>query len=148
VQRPDAVPVEVRLAALADRRPGDICTLFIPYDFAPELPNRTSGQHWSKRHAATEAAHTAAMWAYREADDPVNDKPCKVDLVVFRQQVCDDDNTWAALKHIRDYLFKGRLAKDDSPKYVRCGSIRFVTGDRWKPSRAWIVLIIRPLPES
>jgi hypothetical protein len=137
------VPVEVRLAALAWKSEHDICVLFVPYELQHSNPNRTRGRHWKQAEAASDTAHAAALWAYREADDPVNAEPVHVDYLVFRERVLDDDNAVAALKPVRDALFKGRLAPDDSTRYVRNGEVRFITGARWRPNNAWVAVFVR-----
>jgi len=160
---PEKVPVEVRLAARASVEGAPaIAVVFVPYDAGRANPNRLGGKHWSRRHSEADPAQLAAMWGYREAGDPTNDRPVTVELVSFRERSLDDDNLLAGLKAVRDYLFgkvraggtleslkgsrmvPGRLAPDDSREWVEYRlPVRMVTGPQWKGPKAWTVFIVR-----
>ena len=140
----EQVPALVKLGAAAWETDEPLqAVFFVPYDPAPASANRTRGQHWSARHRETETAQQAAMWAYRAAGDPVLSCPVVVDLLVFRSRTMDDDNAQSGLKHVTDYLFKGRALPDDSRRWLTFRHLRLVTTGLpagWKP---WTVYLCR-----
>ena len=117
--------------------------LWVPWDPARSSQNRTRGKHWTARAEQDGDAALAALWAYREAGDPVLGVPVDVDALILRGTLMDDDNVWSGLKHVRDVLFKNRITPDDSPRWVRCGRAEQAPAACWKGAACWTVLFVR-----
>lgn len=58
--------------------------------------------------------------------------PVRVQAVIRRTRVMDDDNALGSLKAIRDELFNGKVTPKDSTRYIRFEMPAQETGARWE----------------
>lgn len=137
----DQIPAAVRAAAEA----GDALCLFVPWDAGRTSANQTRGRHWSKLHSEQQEAELAALWAWREAGDPVLNAPLVVDTLLFRGALLDEDNARSGCKQVSDFLFKGRLVPDDSARWVQWGTLTQLPGREYA-RHPWTVFLVRPRP--
>lgn len=105
-------------------------------------PNFISRLHWGAITTRKNGARYAAKVAWLQAGRPRVEVPVDVEVVVRRGRALDDDNAWAALKWVRDVLFKDAITVDDSPRWVRYLPLRYETGKRWV-GREEVVFIVR-----
>lgn len=108
----------------------EICRLVVPLDVNEMNPNRRGKlRAWIK--AKTLHKKTARL-VWIAAGKPATAAPVTVSVVIRRQRRLDEDNARASLKAIFDGLFKQAITPDDSPKWVRLGSLTQEVGVRWK----------------
>jgi hypothetical protein len=109
---------------------GEICRLIIPVDANEQNPNkRRKLRDWIRaKMAHKHAAHV--VWI--AAGKPVSTSPVTVSVTIRRGRLLDEDNARASLKAVFDSLFKKAITPDDSPKWVKLGSLTQEVGSRWK----------------
>lgn len=108
----------------------EVCRLVIPVDVNEMNPNRRGKlRAWIR--AKTRHKDTARL-AWIAAGKPAAETQVTVSVIIRRQRQLDEDNARASLKAIFDGLFKQAITPDDSPKWVKLGSLTQQTGDRWK----------------
>lgn len=108
----------------------EVCTLIIPLDANEMNPNRRRKlRDWIR----TKTAHkNAARIVWREAGKPVSASPVVVSVTIRRGRLLDEDNARASLKAVFDGLFKQAITPDDSPQWVKLGTLTQEVGKRWK----------------
>ena len=108
----------------------EICRLIIPVDANDQNPNRRGKlRAWIR---AKTAHKRAAEWIWVQAGRPVALSPVTVSVTIRRGRTLDEDNARASLKAIFDALFKRAITPDDSPKWVKLGTLTQEVGKRWK----------------
>lgn len=95
-------------------------------------PNRLGRTHPAAKTRLKNAARERAGLCYAACGRPKAAGPVDVEIVLRRGAALDDDNAVAALKAVRDVLFKEAITPDDSPAWVRYLPLRQETGARWK----------------
>ena len=108
----------------------EVCRLIIPVDANEMNPNkRRRLRDWIR--AKTEHKR-AAEWAWAAASFPIATRPVTVSVTIRRGRTLDEDNARASLKAVFDGLFKNGITPDDSPKWVKLGTLTQEVGKRWK----------------
>lgn len=102
-------------------------------DNAPLSPNALRSTHWARRAELVRQARHRALVAWLLAGRPTHPGPfpVRVEAVIRRSRVMDDDNALGSLKAIRDELFNGLMAPNDSVAFVRFQMPTQETGKRW-----------------
>lgn len=102
-------------------------------DNAPLSPNALRSTHWARRAELVREARHRAMVAWLLAGRPTcpGPFPVRVEAVIRRTRVMDDDNALGSLKAIRDELFNGRVIPKDSTRFLRFQMPTQETGKRW-----------------
>jgi hypothetical protein len=107
-----------------------VCKLVLPLDANEMNPNkRRRLRDWINakvRHAFT------ARTVWREAGKPVSASPVTVNVTIRRGRLLDEDNARASLKAVFDGLFKKAITPDDSPQWVKLGTLTQEINKRWK----------------
>lgn len=110
-----------------------VITIKIPVDLEMTSPNNLNGQHWAVLKRLRDQLHTVAAAAWTKAGSPVAAGPVNYKVISRRPgRRLDDGNAMAACKFYEDVLFKNRVTKNDSPKYVRFKGIEQENGSIWK----------------
>ena len=108
----------------------EICRLIIPVDANDQNPNkRRKLRDWIR---AKMAHKNAAHIVWCEAGKPVSLSPVTVSVTIRRGRLLDEDNARASLKACFDGLFKNAITPDDSPKWVKLGTLTQEIAARWK----------------
>lgn len=85
--------------------------------YAPPLPNRTSGEHWSARKKRRDEARLRTLGALGSKPRP--ELPVDVTLTRVSPRKCDHDNAVASLKHVQDAVaFWLRVDDGDEAKVM------------------------------
>lgn len=102
-------------------------------DNAPLSPNALRSTHHFKRaELVQQARHRASIaWILAGKIAIAGPFPVRVQAVIRRTRVMDDDNALGSLKAIRDELFNGKIIPKDSTKYLRFEMPTQETGKRW-----------------
>ena len=108
----------------------EVCRLIIPVDANEMNPNkRRRLRDWIS--AKTRHKDTArAVWLM--AGRPVTASPVTVSVTIRRGRLLDEDNARASLKAVFDGLFKNAITPDDSPQWVKLGTLTQEIAKRWK----------------
>jgi hypothetical protein len=96
-------------------------TITVPVDVGLTSPNLR--RYWLIEARAKKAARTTAAWAWIAAGRPRAHGQVLVSVVVRRARAMDEGNVWAALKPVIDGLFVNALTPDDSPRWVKLGTL-------------------------
>jgi hypothetical protein len=96
-----------------------LCTVKVEWDPNQLNPNRVGRMHYRVQTLRKNVSRTAAKYAWLEAGGPRFRVPVDVVVKLYRGRALDDDNAWAALKWVRDVLFKDAITPDDDPRWVR-----------------------------
>ncbi len=107
-----------------------VCKLILPLDANDMNPNnRRRLRDWisiKTRHKFT------ARVVWLQAGKPVSLSPVIVSVTIRRGRMLDEDNVWASLKAVFDGLFKNAITPDDSPQWVKLGTLTQEVGKQWK----------------
>jgi hypothetical protein len=108
----------------------EICRLIIPVDANEMNPNRRRRlRDW----ISTKTRHRNAAYAtWLVADRPRSASPVTVSVTIRRGRRLDEDNARASLKAVFDGLFKHAITPDDSPRWVKLGTLTQEIAARWK----------------
>lgn len=108
----------------------EVCRLIIPVDANEMNPNRRGKlRDWIR----TKTRHKNAAYAvWLVADRPRSTSPVTVSVTIRRGRLLDEDNARASLKAVFDGLFKGGITPDDSPQWVKLGTLTQEIAARWK----------------
>lgn len=108
----------------------ELCRLIVPVDVNEQNPNRRRKlRDWIR----AKTAHKKAAWAvWVKAGKPKAQSAVTVSVVVRRGHMLDEDNARASLKAVFDGLFKKAITPDDSPQWVRLGTLTQEIDKRWK----------------
>lgn len=117
----------------------ELCRLIIPVDANTQNPNRRGKlRTWIRNKVAHQQA-ARAVWL--KAGKPKAPGPVVVSVIIRRCRVLDEDNAWASCKALFDALFKRAITPDDSPQWVRLGTMNQETGGKWY-SRPEVEIIV------
>jgi len=107
-----------------------VCKLILPLDANEMNPNkRRRLRDW----ISTKTRHKNTAYAtWLVADRPRSASPVTVNVTIRRGRLLDEDNARASLKAVFDGLFKGGITPDDSPQWVKLGTLTQEVGKRWK----------------
>lgn len=108
----------------------ELCRLIVPVDVNQMNPNRRGKlRDWIR----TKTAHKKAAWGvWVQAGKPKAQTPVIVSVIVRRGKQLDEDNARASLKAVFDGLFKKAITPDDSPAWVKLGTLTQEIDKRWK----------------
>lgn len=116
-------------------------TIRVRFDINRVSPNQRL--HHMTRARLNRMAREAGRLAWAQAGRPTSSAPVTVDLILRRARAIDQANAWAAAKGAIDGVFVEALTPDDSPKYVRLGTVTQETGKAWK-GREECVFVVTP----
>lgn len=107
-----------------------VCKLILPLDANEMNPNqRRKLRDWIR----TKARHNKTAWTiWFEAGRPVAKSPVTVSVTIRRGRLLDEDNARASLKAVFDGLFKNAITPNDSPQWVKLGTLTQEIAARWK----------------
>lgn len=89
----------------------------------PGLTSPNLRLHWRSRADRNRKAREAARWAWITTGQPRAKGPVLVSVTVRRARAMDEGNVWAALKPTLDGLLVDAITPDDSPRWVRLGTL-------------------------
>jgi hypothetical protein len=108
----------------------EVCRLIIPVDVNEQNPNRRGKlRNWIR---AKMEHKKAAYYVWVKAGKPKARSLVTVSVIVRRGHMLDEDNARASLKAVFDGLFKKAITPDDSPEWVRLGTLTQEINKRWK----------------
>jgi len=104
--------------------------------------------HWAARAALDQRWQEKAAVAWLMANPPPFTGKAQISFVIYRGRELDHCNVLGSrcLKALIDG-FKGRAFEDDSPRYLRWGKVRQVTGKEYRDQPA-IEIIIEEVKEE
>jgi hypothetical protein len=104
---------------------------FVPGDVNEGSPNKRL--HWRQRAELDQRWKEKAALLWRASQEGAFPDRVEISFVVYRGREMDYCNVLGSrcLKALIDGL-KGRAFKDDSPRYLRWGTVRQVTGKPYK----------------
>lgn len=102
-------------------------------DNAPLSPNALRSLNRYRRAELVRQARHRALVAWLLAGRPMcpGPFPVRVECIIRRTRVMDDDNALGSLKAIRDELFNGLVIPKDSVRFLRFEMPTQETGKRW-----------------
>jgi hypothetical protein len=77
-------------------------------------------------------ARVMARLAWVAAGKPTSDGPVRVDVLIRRGRILDEQNAWSALKPHMDGIFVDGLTPNDGPAWVTLGTVTQETGKQWR----------------